>query len=107
MNDDSTSEPRKVKVTVKDRRRTQNADTTAPGVTPQSRASQRDEPHAARGAAAEAPSGVTPTTTAPAVNDGVPSEAAYLADLQRLQAEFENYRKRMMREVASSSGRAK
>ena len=104
MNDDQTNEPRKVKVTVKDKRRSggDSAGTASPGVTPQSRASQRDEPLAARGAAAEAPSGVTPTAAAPQVD-----EVDYLAELQRERADFENYRKRMMREVASSSGRAK
>jgi len=35
------------------------------------------------------------------------AEADYLGDLQRLQAEFENYRKRMMREQAEISTRAK
>ncbi|HYI44547.1 MAG TPA: nucleotide exchange factor GrpE [Actinomycetota bacterium] len=34
------------------------------------------------------------------------TEAGYLADLQRVQAEFENYRKRMMREQSDTARRA-
>ena len=42
------------------------------------------------------------------VEDTPPAEEAqpdYLADLQRVQAEFSNYRKRMMRETAEASAR--
>ena len=35
-----------------------------------------------------------------------PEEHDYLGDLQRLQAEFDNYRKRMMKEQTALTGRA-
>jgi molecular chaperone GrpE len=37
---------------------------------------------------------------------GAPAAPSYLEDLQRLQAEFDNYRKRMMREQTAIAGRA-
>lgn len=77
------TEPRKIKVQVKDKRR----------VTP-------DEEVRATDGAAEA---------APVEPDAVDAEAVeqhdYLEDLQRLQAEFSNYRKRMMRETSEAAGR--
>ena len=46
-----------------------------------------------------------PTQTEPQ-QANVPAPRTYLEDLQRLQAEFENYRKRMMREQTEIAGRA-
>jgi molecular chaperone GrpE len=76
--------PRKIKVQVKDKRR----------VTP-------DEEVQEPGTAAEAAVEGEVVEEAPAPVE----EPDYLADLQRLQAEFSNYRKRMMRETAEASAR--
>ena len=47
-----------------------------------------------------------PAVTEEEVVDAAPEEQPeYLADLQRLQAEFSNYRKRMMRETAEAGAR--
>ncbi|MDP9068743.1 MAG: nucleotide exchange factor GrpE [Actinomycetota bacterium] len=43
---------------------------------------------------------------APAVADGEAEKRDFLDDLQRLQADFNNYRKRMMREQAATAARA-
>lgn len=107
MSDQPEHERKRVKVTVKDRRRTHNADTSASGVAPQSRSSESNA-ESVRGAPAEAPSGATPTAAESAVlEEAATQEPDYLAELQRERADFENYRKRMMREVSSSGGRAK
>ncbi|HEX2293885.1 MAG TPA: nucleotide exchange factor GrpE [Actinomycetota bacterium] len=99
--------PRKIKVHVKDKRR----------VAPDGQPSERD------GAAPEAaPVGVAEPEPVETEGDGgspvdgavsaVEAESPapveepdYLGDLQRLQAEFANYRKRMMRESAEASAR--
>jgi molecular chaperone GrpE len=86
--------PRKIKVQVKDKRR----------VTPDETA----EPEAAGGEAADVtePEAVEPEVVEAEVEEApAPEEPEYLADLQRLQAEFSNYRKRMMRETAEASAR--
>lgn len=75
-------EPKRIKVQVKDKRR----------VTP-------DESHAPSATEGAAPA-------EPAVGEAqVVEQPDYLGDLQRLQAEFANYRKRMMRETAEASAR--
>lgn len=53
----------------------------------------------------EASSGVADATAA--APESSVSEPDYLAELQRERADFENYRKRMMREVSASGARAK
>lgn len=76
-------QPRKIKVQVKDKRRVQpdqEAEAQAPA-----------EPAAVEAEVVESP----------AAED----QPDYLSDLQRLQAEFSNYRKRMMRETAEASAR--
>ncbi|HEX2195426.1 MAG TPA: nucleotide exchange factor GrpE [Actinomycetota bacterium] len=75
------SEPRKIKVQVKDKRR----------VTPDEQKATEPEPVEAE--VVEAP------------EEPEEQQADYLGDLQRLQAEFSNYRKRMMRETAEASAR--
>lgn len=87
-------EPRKVpiKVQVKDKRRVARDDDSP-------------EVSAAEGAAE------TADAVAPEVVEAEPAEAVaepqpdYLADLQRLQAEFANYRKRMMAQNAEAAAR--
>ena len=66
------------------------------------------EPEAAGGEAADVtePEAVEPEVVEAEVEEApAPEEPEYLADLQRLQAEFSNYRKRMMRETAEASAR--
>lgn len=46
-------------------------------------------------------------STEPVVGRVEPEQNDFLDDLKRLQADFDNYRKRMMREQAASAGRAK
>ena len=55
------------------------------------------------------PEGVQPVVEGEVVENGGPEEAVrdYLDDLRRLQADFDNYRKRMMRDQASIAERAK
>jgi molecular chaperone GrpE len=99
-------EPRKIKVQVKDKRR----------VTPEEEMQTTDDAAPVQAAdaapveAADAP--VEAADAAPVEAEVVEVPAAdeqpepdYLADLQRLQAEFSNYRKRMMRETAEASAR--
>ena len=112
-------EGKKIKVTVKDKRRTGESyaapkGAASPGVTPQSRSSESDAPSERRTPAKAQPAGdlrssspgfeAEPTAAAP---DESAQEPDYLAELQRERADFENYRKRMMREVSSSGVRAK
>ncbi|MDQ3952171.1 MAG: nucleotide exchange factor GrpE [Actinomycetota bacterium] len=79
-------EPRRVKVQVKDKRRV-TAD------------EQKEPPPTSDGGAPAA-------ALEPEVVEGeVVEQPDYLGDLQRLQAEFANYRKRMMRESAEASAR--
>lgn len=84
MNDSEQEEPRKVKVTVKDKRRI-----------------------AAEAQVAEVSQSSPEVDVERAASPAPVSEPDYLAELQRERADFENYRKRMMREVASSGERAK
>jgi molecular chaperone GrpE len=57
----------------------------------------------------EKPEEAPPVVEAEVVEDGNAEEAArdYLDDLRRLQADFDNYRKRMMRDQAGIAERAK
>lgn len=57
----------------------------------------------------EEPEVVEPVVEAEVVDNGSSEEAVrdYLDDLRRLQADFDNYRKRMMRDQASIAERAK
>jgi molecular chaperone GrpE len=57
----------------------------------------------------EQPEGVQPVVEGEVVENGGAEEAVrdYLDDLRRLQADFDNYRKRMMRDQASIADRAK
>lgn len=57
----------------------------------------------------EQPEGVQPVVEGEVVENAGADEAArdYLDDLRRLQADFDNYRKRMMRDQAAISERAK
>lgn len=55
---------------------------------------------------AEADSGRTSSPAAPASSVPGPEERDYLDDLRRLQAEFDNYRKRMMRDNGAAGDRA-
>ena len=57
----------------------------------------------------EGSEGATPVVEAELVEDGSTDEAVrdYLDDLRRLQADFDNYRKRMMRDQAAIAERAK
>ena len=79
----SDEEPRKVKVTVKDKRHTATEAAEA-----------HDQP-------------LTYDEGEHQVGRAEVEEPDYLAELQRERADFENYRKRMMREVSSSGVRAK
>lgn len=83
------AEPRKIKVQVKDKRR----------VTPDDEVRQDD------GAAGVASVDPVEPVEAETVEAEVVEQPDYLGDLQRLQAEFSNYRKRMMRESAEASAR--
>lgn len=72
-------QPRKIKVQVKDKRRvTPDEDVQAP---------------------------VEPVEAEVVESPAAEEQPDYLADLQRLQAEFSNYRKRMMRETAEAAAR--
>jgi molecular chaperone GrpE len=53
-----------------------------------------------------APDVAEPGARPPAPVEGEPQEHNYLDDLKRLQAEFDNYRKRVMREQTQLAGRA-
>ncbi|HYO61322.1 MAG TPA: nucleotide exchange factor GrpE [Actinomycetota bacterium] len=83
-------EPRRIKVQVKDKRR----------VTPDEEVT-KDAAEAAVQPDAVEPEVVEPEVVEPEVVE----EPDYLGDLQRLQADFANYRKRMMRESAEAAGR--
>ena len=48
-----------------------------------------------------------PAPTPPSAEEGGEEQRDFLDDLKRLQADFDNYRKRMMREQAATSTRAK
>jgi len=85
------TERKEVKVTVKDKRRT-GSDSGAAAGDPRPQAPNRSESPTDEGA------------SSPVVQE---PEHDYLVDLQRLQAEFENYRKRMMKDQAEVSVRAK
>lgn len=85
------TERKEVKVTVKDKRAS-SAEATATSDPQKMSNDPSDRSTFSEGPAAAAASAI---------------EADYLSDLQRLQAEFENYRKRMMKEQADSSVRAK
>lgn len=77
------TEPRRIKVQVKDKRR----------VTPDEQKTTTDGAAPAEAVEAEV------------VEGEVVEQPDYLGDLQRLKAEFDNYRKRMMRESAEASAR--
>jgi molecular chaperone GrpE len=105
MSDSEQQEPRKIKVNVKDKRVRGGADRSSDASSP-SRASQSGPSPEGRIAAEASSDEATAAASAP-VKSTVADEVDYLAELQRERADFENYRKRMMREVASSAGRAK
>ena len=88
-----TDESRR-RIPITDRRVSQRTSESSPGVEP-----------SPTGVAAETP--VADTETAPSVEEEGIEQQDFLQDLQRLQADFDNYRKRMMREQAASSTRAK
>ncbi len=77
--------PRKIKVQVKDKRRVTPDEETQPAEASEA------EPAAVEAEVVEAPA--------------AEQQPEYLADLQRLQAEFSNYRKRMMRETSEAAAR--
>ncbi len=73
-----------------------------------------DDPHddasapAARGAdVAGSSSAALGEAVSPSGAEGEEEKQDFLDDLRRLQADFDNYRKRMMREQAATAGRAK
>jgi molecular chaperone GrpE len=81
--------PAKVRVSDKRLRRDESSEATAPQAAPEPEADETN-------ARAEHPSGT----------QVVAPEHDYLDDLRRLQAEFDNYRKRMMREQTEIASRA-
>ena len=92
-------EPRKIKVPVMDKRRAARALDEEQTTQQEARATlEAEEPAAAE---AEAPDDVVE-------GELVASEPEhdYLEDLRRLQAEFDNYRKRMIKEQTAMAGRA-
>ncbi len=104
-----TDEQKKVKVTVKDKRRTGDpTGGTAPPAPNRSESPAGSAPPSGNredvvDSGGRLKNGLSPGgTTAPAAE----AEHDYLADLQRVQAEFENYRKRVMRDQADMAGRA-
>ncbi len=93
-------EPKRIKVHVKDKRRvTPNEDAPRP---PGDGAAPAD---AVEPVAEAAGNGDSTLGGADVVEGEVVEQPDYLGDLQRLQAEFANYRKRMMRETAEASAR--
>ena len=116
-----TDEPRRVPIT--DRRRRPESESAAdlrsdetspsgPGSVPAGAARSAAEAQPERGLseAANGGTGSGPASDEVAAVEGevLPSEERdYLDDLRRLQADFENYKKRMMRQAAETGTRAK
>ena len=102
-----SDEPKRAKVTVRDRRvAAQGGADRSSGVASPSRASESgDLPD--HQTPAEASSEATPAAASEPVHNGVVEQVDYLPDLQRLQAEFQNYKRRTKEELATSGRRAK
>ena len=100
-----------VKVKVNDKRRTRSRAEGEP-VSPVERLSELSDTTSSSGVAADVGPVSDNSPMPPEGEAGSPSgtddggSAAYLDDLKRLQAEFDNYRKRMMRDQATVAGRA-
>ena len=59
------------------------------------------------GLGVDGPAVAEPAPPPPSAEEGTEEQRDFLDDLKRLQADFDNYRKRMMREQAATSTRAK
>jgi molecular chaperone GrpE len=99
--------PRPAKVRISDKRRRHEAETAAAEGGPDEVEARADHPSGSSEAEARAdhPSNSANAETSP--EELAPeAEHDYLDDLKRLQAEFDNYRKRMMREQTEIASRA-